>query len=453
MARLFGTDGVRGIANGDLGCELAFKIGQAGAQVLTSAVHRPRILIGRDTRISGEMLRYALTAGICSVGAEAVNVGIMPTPGIAHLVCAHRADAGVVISASHNSFEYNGIKWFNSEGFKLSDDIEDQIEAIVNGETNGISLPQGADIGYPAAVHNAVEEYISHLIEYSQVDLNGLNVVIDCANGAASPIAAELLRRLGATVYPYFNMPDGCNINSHCGSTHPQRLQQLVIEHGADIGIAFDGDADRLIAVDEFGVLVDGDKIMSICALDMKERGLLKNNTLVTTVMSNLGMKLCMRDAGIEVVETDVGDRYVLECMRDNGYNIGGEQSGHIIFLDKSTTGDGMLSALELMGVMTRTGSKLSHLTKAIKIFPQVLVNVRVDNGEKYLWKDDEQVKERILLTESALDGRGRVLVRTSGTEPLVRIMLEGENTAKIDSEAIAIAKLIADKWNGSIIK
>ena len=450
MARLFGTDGVRGVANRELTGELAFKLGQAGAQVLTSAVHRPRILIGRDTRISGEMLLYALAAGICSAGAEAVDVGVIPTPGIAYLTRTHDADAGVVISASHNSFEFNGIKWFNGEGFKLSDALEDEIEALIRSDAPQ-ALPTGEKVGRMVEAARSAQEYMDFLVGAEQIDLSGLKIALDCANGAASPVAAAVFERLGATVLAYFDDPDGSNINANCGSTHPKRLQQLVVEQGADVGLAFDGDADRLIAVDEHGVLVDGDRIMTICAMDMKERGVLKKNTLVATVMSNLGMIHTLQDAGIRVELTDVGDRYVLEKMQKEGYNLGGEQSGHLIFLDKNTTGDGMLSALELLSVMVRKKKKLSELSGSVRIYPQVLVNVQVPNEKKYLYKEEDAILRQIASTERKLEGKGRVLVRTSGTEPLVRIMLEGENEAMIEAEAIAIATLVAERFGGSI--
>lgn len=450
MARLFGTDGVRGVANRELTGELAFKLGQAGAQVLTSAVHRPRILIGRDTRISGEMLLYALAAGICSAGAEAVDVGVIPTPGIAYLTRTHDADAGVVISASHNSFEFNGIKWFNGEGFKLSDALEDEIEALIRSDAPQ-ALPTGEKVGRMVEAARSAQEYMDFLAGAEQIDLSGLKIALDCANGAASPVAAAVFERLGATVLAYFDDPDGSNINANCGSTHPKRLQQLVVEQGADVGLAFDGDADRLIAVDEHGVLVDGDRIMTICAMDMKERGVLQKNTLVATVMSNLGMIHTLQDAGIRVELTDVGDRYVLEKMQKEGYNFGGEQSGHLIFLEKNTTGDGMLSALELLSVMVRKKKKLSELSGSVRIYPQVLVNVQVPNEKKYLYKEEDAVLRQIASTERKLEGKGRVLVRTSGTEPLVRIMLEGENEAMIEAEAVAIATLVAERFGGSI--
>ena len=450
MARLFGTDGVRGVANRELTGELAFKLGQAGAQVLTNVVHRPRILIGRDTRISGEMLLYALAAGICSAGAEAVDVGVIPTPGIAYLTRTHDADAGVVISASHNSFEFNGIKWFNSEGFKLSDELEDRIEALIRSGSEQ-PLPIGAEVGRMVEAVRSRQEYIDFLCGACAVDLTGFKVALDCANGASSTVAAAVFERMGAQVHAYFDDPDGSNINANCGSTHPQRLQQMVVEIGADVGLAFDGDADRLIAVDEHGVLVDGDQVMAICAMDQKARGTLKKDTLVATVMSNLGMIHTLRDAGIRVELTDVGDRYVLEKMLQDGYNLGGEQSGHLIFLDKNTTGDGILSALELMSVMARRKEKLSSLVQSVRIYTQVLVNVQVPNEKKYFYREDEAIIRQIALAERKLEGKGRVLVRTSGTEPLVRIMIEGEKKTMIEAEAISIARLIAERFDGKI--
>jgi len=450
MARLFGTDGVRGVANKDLTCELAFKLGQAGAQVLTNSVEKPLIIIGRDTRISGDMLRSALMAGICSAGARASDVGIIPTPGIAYLTREHGADAGVVISASHNTYEFNGIKWFNKDGFKLSDDLEDRIEDIVMGRVSK-PLPVNGDIGKCADFSSGAEEYIGHLVASSGERLDGIRLVLDCANGASTPIAPEVFRRLGADVIPCFVSPDGININGSCGSTKPQNLQKLVLENGADVGLAFDGDADRLIAVDEKGRIVDGDRIMALCARDMSKRGALKKNTLVATVMSNIGMINSLKRDGIEVVTTDVGDRYVLERMLACGYNLGGEQSGHLIFLDKNTTGDGVLSALELLSVMVRKNLPLSELAHTIEIYPQILVNVEVPDEAKRLYPSNEQITERIKSAESAFAGKGRVLVRTSGTEPLIRVMMEGEDESLVHRETAAVAELIAGIYGGKI--
>lgn len=445
MGRLFGTDGVRGIANEKLSCDLAFALGRAAATVLTSEVHKARILIGKDTRISGDMLESALIAGICSAGAEAATLGVIPTSAVAHLTRHYDADAGAVISASHNSFEYNGIKFFNGQGYKLADHIEDQIEALVASGPKK-ELPTGLNVGRRVNMKNARQEYTDFLWK-SGIPLAGMKVVLDCANGAASAIAPEVFGRLGATVYPYYDSPDGTNINDNCGSTKPNHLRMLVSELGADVGLAFDGDADRLIAVDEHGRLIDGDRIMAICALDQKERGVLKGNTLVATVMSNLGLELGLKEHGIQLVKTDVGDRYVLEEMLKSGYNFGGEQSGHMIFLDHNTTGDGILSGVQLLGVMKRKGQKLSELANIIDILPQVLVNARVAENKKYDYQDDAEIMQEITSLEKAMHGRGRVLIRTSGTEPLVRVMIEGEDREAIEREAVRIANRIQAKF------
>ena len=448
MGRLFGTDGVRGIANEKLSCELAFKLGQAAAKVLTNEVHKAKILIGKDTRISGDMLESALIAGICSAGAEACTLGVIPTSAVAHLTRYYEADAGAVISASHNTVEYNGIKFFNAKGYKLADAIEDEIEKLVL-EGIGEQLPTGLGVGRRVRLRNAPREYADFLVESSPVRLDGLKVVLDCANGASSALAGEVFSRLGVEVYAHYNMPDGANINDNCGSTHPGNLQILVNEYGADVGLAFDGDADRLIAVDEFGRIIDGDRIMAVCALDMKERGCLAKNTLVATVMSNLGLELSLKPQGIEIVKTGVGDRYVLEEMLASGYNFGGEQSGHLIFLDHNTTGDGMLSGIQLLGVMKRKGKTLSELANAVEILPQVLVNAKVSEEKKFDYDKDEEILAEIARLEQQMAGQGRVLIRTSGTEPLVRVMIEGKDKKAIGAEAVKIARLIEQKLGG----
>lgn len=450
MSRMFGTDGVRGIANKDLSCELAMRIGAAGAFVLASEVHSPRILVGCDTRKSGDMLCAALTAGICSVGGDAIHVGVVPTPAMAHLVRMYDADAAVMISASHNSMEYNGIKWFNGEGYKLSDEIEDRIEAIIK-ENQPIPLPIGAGVGRVIRARRAKEEYMDFLVSTASTRVDGMRIVLDCANGAASGIAAEVFRTLGAEVLPFSDEPDGYNINDLCGSTHPQRLTQLVTELGADVGFAFDGDADRLIASDERGKVVDGDRIMGVLAKAMKNAGTLKNDTLVITVMSNLGLKKAMQAEGIHVEETVVGDRYVLEKMMAEGYSIGGEQSGHVILLDKNTTGDGILTAIQVLNVLKSSGMRLSSLANSIPIYPQMLVNVTVDNGNKAAAMADEDVKKTEDDAKRQLADNGRVLVRASGTEPVIRIMLEGEDEEEISSLAVGIAKVIEKKYDGKI--
>ncbi len=437
MGKLFGTDGVRGIANEKLNCTLAFKLGQAGASVLTRAVHVPRILIGRDTRISGEMLESALVAGICSVGAEAVVLGVLPTSAVAYLARVYSADAAAMISASHNSYEYNGIKFFDKDGFKLPDALEDKIEALMQTE---VPLPTGEKVGRRITLSHSSGEYIKFL-SGAGTKLSGMKIVLDCAHGAASSVAAEVFEKLGATVFPYYNTPDGCNINDHCGSTHPDKIRQLVVECEADVGLAFDGDADRLIAVDEHGCVVDGDSIMAICAIDMKKRGILLKDTLVATVMSNMGLEIAMRENGIALIRTAVGDRYVLEEMLKSGYNLGGEQSGHVIFLDSNTTGDGILSGVMLAGVMARSDKPLSLLSRAIKILPQVLVNVHVPDTHAFL--QNTRVTALRDDIEKKLKGRGRLLLRPSGTEPLVRIMLEGDDIVEIENYALELKELI----------
>jgi phosphoglucosamine mutase len=446
MGRLFGTDGVRGLANEKLTCELAYKLGQAGAYVLTNEVHKAKILIGKDTRISGDMLESALIAGICSVGAEAMIAGVIPTPAIAHLTRNYGADAGVMISASHNTVEYNGIKFFSSKGYKLQDEIEERIESIIIDETESFELPTGINVGRKVVIKNASEEYRDFLHYSTDQRFRGLKVILDCAHGAASHIAPSVFRRLGAEIIPYYNTPDGTNINDNCGSTHPNTLATLVQELGADIGLAFDGDADRLIAVDERGVLVDGDAIMAICALDMKDRGLLNKNTLVATVMSNLGLDIAMKENGIKVIKTKVGDRYVLEEMLAKGYNFGGEQSGHIIYSDFNMTGDGVLSGIQLISVMRRSNKTLSKLAKCINILPQVLVNAKVCENDKMAYEKDSEIKAEIKKLEHEFKGQGRILIRPSGTEPLVRVMLEGKDQTYIEKKAYMLAKLIEEK-------
>ncbi|MEL7608420.1 MAG: phosphoglucosamine mutase [Bacillota bacterium] len=450
MGRLFGTDGVRGIANAELSCDLALKIGAAGAYVLTSEVHSPKILIGCDTRKSGDMLCSALTAGICSVGGDAIHVGVIPTPAMAYLVRLYGADAAVMVSASHNPMEFNGIKWFDGEGYKLSDALEDQIERIIRDHV-ALPHPTGAAVGRVIHARRAQQEYTSFLISAAETRFEGLRIVLDCANGASSAIAKEVFRALGAETLSFSDEPDGNNINEHCGSTHPQRLAQLVTEMGADVGFAFDGDADRLIAADERGNVVDGDRIMGICALDRKRRGTLSNDTLVITSMSNLGLKKRMKQADITLAETGVGDRYVLECMLKNGYCLGGEQSGHVIFLDKNTTGDGILTAVELLNVLKKRASRMSELAGEIPIYPQILINVKVDNAYKNDMMQDEELLRGVREAESALGDGGRVLVRASGTEPLIRIMLEGDDEEQIRRLGIGVARVLEKKYGGTI--
>ena len=450
MARLFGTDGVRGIANQDLTCELAFKLGQAAACVLASNVHRPTILVGRDTRISGEMLESALVAGICSMGARAVLVDVLPTPAIAYLTRYYQADAGAVISASHNTVEYNGIKFFNSQGYKLPDAIEDEIEEIVkNGLPEDKQLPVGEGVGRPVRQRNAQRRYIDFAKETTGVRLDGLHIVVDCAQGASYEVAPAVLQELGAKVSAYYHEPDGTNINENCGSTHPERLCELVRELGADVGLAFDGDADRLMAVDERGRVVNGDQVMCICANHLKQQGRLRNNTLVTTIMSNMGLDLALKKLGIQNVKTRVGDRYVLENMLANNYSLGGEQSGHVIFLDYNTTGDGLITALQLLTVSVESKQSLSRLARIMEVLPQALYGAHVSDARKYDYDKDETILASIAALEKKYEGRGRVLVRASGTEPIVRVMIEGPDQHEMDQDVYDLAKLIERRLNG----
>lgn len=448
MDRMFGTDGVRGIANQELTSRLAYDLGRAGAHILTEGTHKPKILVGMDTRISGHMLESALVAGILSVGAEAVCVGIVPTPAIAYLTRKYGADAGVVISASHNPVEYNGIKFFNKNGYKLSDDLEDKIQAVIEGDFEGVTSPIGENIGRKIVEEAAIEDYIEFAKSTIDTDLKGLKVALDCANGAAYETAVQTFRALGAEVVVINNDPDGFNINKNCGSTHPEELMDYVVKKGCDLGLAFDGDADRCLAVDENGKLINGDFIMSICAKYMKDTGKLDKDTIVITVMSNLGMHIAMKREGINFITTKVGDRYVLEEMVKDGYKIGGEQSGHIIFLDYNTTGDGLITGLQLSAIIKNTGKKLSELASVMKELPQVLVNAKIPNDKKDIYITDEEIASEIKGIEDKMKGNGRVLIRPSGTEPLVRVMLEGENQSEIDEIAHSLAKLIEQKAN-----
>ena len=444
MARMFGTDGGRGVANEELTPLLAMQLGQAGAYVLTREnKHKPTIMVGCDTRISGDMLANALMAGICSVGANAVYVGVIPTPAIAYLTKKYKVEAGVVISASHNPMEFNGIKFFDGNGYKLPDALEDEIEALIRNGLQGIEFPSGSGVGRIKYRRDAREEYINHAVSAVPVDLSNLKVVVDCAEGASNYTSVEALRQLGAHVVPIHNLPDGTNINANCGSTHMQELQARVVFEKADVGLAFDGDADRLLAVDELGNVVDGDQIMAIVGAHMRNMGKLKQNTLVVTVMSNLGLFLFGDREKIHIEKTKVGDRYVLERMREIGANLGGEQSGHIIFLDENTTGDGLLSALHLLEVMVVTGKPLSELSKVMTVMPQALVNVKVPNHRKEHFMEYPEIAEAIEELEKEFAGEGRVLIRPSGTEPKVRVMIEGKDKAKIDAEAHRIADLI----------
>lgn len=446
MARLFGTDGVRGVANEELTPILAMQLGQAGACVLTKEhEHKPTIMVGCDTRISGDMLANALMAGACSVGANCVYVGVIPTPAVAYLTKKYKVDAGVVISASHNPVEFNGIKFFDGNGFKLPDELEDEIEAMIKNGMQGVKFPIGSGVGKIKYRTDAREEYINHAMRAVNVDLTGLKMVVDCAEGASFYTSVETFRELGGEVVAIHNNPDGTNINANCGSTHMEELQARVVYEKADLGLAFDGDADRLIAVDENGKIVDGDQIMAIVGNHMKAQGKLKKNTIVATIMSNLGFFLMGEKNGIKIEQTKVGDRYVLERMREIGASLGGEQSGHIIFLDENTTGDGLLSALHLLQVLVETGKSLSELSKIMEVLPQALVNASVPNHKKESFMEYPEIAEAIRKLNERFDGEGRVLIRPSGTEPMVRVMIEGKDQKLIDSEAEKLAALIQD--------
>jgi phosphoglucosamine mutase len=423
MGKYFGTDGVRGVANSELTPELAFKLGRFGGYVLTKDHDRPKVLIGRDTRISGHMLEGALVAGLLSIGAEVMRLGVISTPGVAYLTKALGAEAGVMISASHNPVEDNGIKFFGPDGFKLSDDQEAEIEGLMDMAEDQLPRPVGGSLGQVNDYFEGGQKYLQYLKQTVDEDFSGIHIALDCAHGATSPLATHLFADLDADLSMMGASPNGLNINAGVGSTHPEALSAFVKEKEADVGLAFDGDGDRLIAIDENGDIVDGDQIMYICGKYMKEQGRLKQNTVVSTVMSNLGFYKGLEANGVESVQTAVGDRYVVEEMKKNGYNLGGEQSGHIIFLDYITTGDGLLTGLQLVNIMKVTKKPLSELANEMQKFPQKLVNIRVT--DKHHVTDNEKVKEVIAQVEEEMNGNGRILVRPSGTEPLVRVMAE----------------------------
>ena len=447
MSRLFGTDGVRGVANSELTPELAFNLGKAGAHVLSKTHGKPVILIGMDTRVSGDMLENAITAGILAVGGNVIKAGIIPTPAVAYLVKYYNADAGIVISASHNTFEYNGIKFFNGQGFKLDDDLEDEIEDIIVRDIDANKHITGEGVGKCLeAEESALDLYVEFLKNSVDLDLKGLKIVLDCANGASYKAAERVYKDLGAKVVVIGNEPNGININDGCGSTHPEKLQQMVVSEGAFMGLAFDGDADRLIAVDEKGRLMDGDKLICICAARLKEQGRLPDSRVTATVMSNLGFHKYMESIGCKVDVTGVGDRYVLESMLKTGSVLGGEQSGHIIFLDHTTTGDGIMSSLQVMDAVLASGKKPSELSDEIIIYPQVLKNAKVREDKKNKYERDDDIMNAISKVEEEMEGKGRVLIRPSGTEPLVRVMLEGEDVDHIKKLAADLAALFEEK-------
>ena len=447
MGRLFGTDGARGIANSELTCELAMNIGRAAAFVLANEkVKRPKVLIGKDTRASSNMLEMALASGLCSVGADVVLAGFVPTPAVAYLISDCGADAGVMISASHNPCEYNGIKLFNNNGFKLPDVIEEEIEKLVLDDMSPVKMALGGDVGNVFNRNDYVEKYIEHILSTTDTKLDGMKIALDCSNGSASYTAEKIFTSLGAECHIMHDNPDGVNINANCGSTHMDGLIDYVNGHKMDLGLAFDGDSDRCLAVDEKGNLIDGDILISVFAKDMKERGVLKGNTAVVTVMSNIGFKLFAKENNINVAETGVGDRYVLEEMIKSDYSIGGEQSGHIIFRDFATTGDGQLTGVQFASIMARTGKKASELAKTMQIFPQTMINVKATPEMKMALKTDADIKKAIDSVTERLGENGRILVRASGTEPLIRVMLEGKNIKEIAAMAKEVAAVIESK-------
>ncbi|MEY8735460.1 phosphoglucosamine mutase [Peribacillus frigoritolerans] len=441
MGKYFGTDGVRGIANSELTPELAFKLGRFGGYVLTRNTEKPKVLIGRDTRISGEMLEGALVAGLLSIGAEVMRLGVISTPGVAYLTKALSAEAGVMISASHNPVADNGIKFFGPDGFKLSDDQEAEIEALLDKEKDELPRPVGGDLGHLNDYFEGGQKYLQYLKQSVDEDFTGIHVALDCAHGATSALAMHLFADLDADISTMGASPNGLNINDKVGSTHPEALAEFLKEKGADVGLAFDGDGDRVIAIDEKGNIVDGDQIMYICAKYLKDNNRLKQGTVVSTIMSNLGFYKGLEEHGIQSAQTAVGDRYVVEEMRKGGYNLGGEQSGHIIFLDYNTTGDGLLTGLQLVNIMSDTQKTLSELAGEMKKYPQTLINVRVT--DKHAVTDNEKVQEVIKAVEGEMNGNGRILVRPSGTEPLVRVMAEAPTAEECNNYVDRIVAVV----------
>ena len=445
MGKLFGTDGVRGVANTELTPELAFKIGRAGAYVLAKE-NMGKIIVGKDTRKSGDMLEAALIAGINSIGLDVLKLGVMPTPAIAYLTREYKALAGVVISASHNPGEYNGIKFFDKNGLKLPDRVEEEIEAIIEGDEYRLPRPTGEDLGIVEEKIDASEDYINYLMDIMDMDLSGYKIVMDCGHGALYKIGPEIIKRLNGEIIAVNTEPNGMNINDNCGSTNPQIIQDLVVREKADIGISFDGDGDRIIAVDNRGRVIDGDHILAICALCLKKKGELKNNTVVGTLMTNMGLDIFLRENNMDIVKTKVGDRYILEEMLEKDYVLGGEQSGHIIFLQHNTTGDGLATGLYLLKVAEELDRDLADLNELMTDYPQTLINARVSNGAKYSYMENIEVKEKIEEIEKLFKGEGRVVIRPSGTEPLVRVMIEGKNQEEIEKIARELADFIEDK-------
>ena len=447
MGRLFGTDGVRGIANTELTCELAMEIGRAAATVLSDGCRRrPTFVIGSDTRASSDMLGAALSAGLCSVGADVIQLGVVPTPAVAYLVRVYKADAGVMISASHNPAEFNGIKIFSGNGFKLPDLLEEKIEDLILESTKTYSKPIGGEVGKVTFAQNAVHDYVRYVKSTAHNCLDGMKIAIDCANGSASATAPELFKSLGADVHVLSDKPDGTNINRDCGSTHLEALAAYVVEHGLDCGVAFDGDADRCLCVDERGEVVDGDMIMAICALDLANRGKLNKGAVVGTIMSNFGFGKFCEENGLHFVATKVGDRYVLEEMLLEDYSFGGEQSGHVIFRDFATTGDGQLTATQLLVMLRNSKKKLSELASVMTRYPQTMVNLKISAEGKIAFFTDRAIEEKLEQVKQELGTTGRIVVRPSGTEPLIRVMVEGKDVEQIERIANDVATLISER-------
>lgn len=444
MGKYFGTDGVRGVANTELTPELAYKIGRCGGYVLTRTAAKPKVVIGRDTRISGQMLEAALTSGLLSIGADVIRVGVVSTPAVAYLTQELKADAGVMISASHNPVQDNGIKFFAGDGFKLSDETELEIEALIDAEVDELPRPIGGDVGSRVDGRELAQKYVEYLKTTVKGEFNGLKIVLDCAHGSAYELAPQIFRELGAEIITVGAEPDGKNINDGVGSTHPQYLREQVLAHGADLGLSFDGDADRLIAIDELGEEVDGDFILCIIGDRLKREGKLKHDTVVTTVMANIGFFKGAEQLGLKTAQTAVGDRYVMEEMRRGGYNLGGEQSGHVIFLDYITTGDGILTALQLVDTVKQAGKKLSEMKTIMRKFPQKLVNVRV--ADKSLYQGNQAIQQAVAEVEAELGDNGRVLVRPSGTESLIRVMAEGPEKELVEAYVDRIAAVVKEQ-------
>ena len=452
MRKYFGTDGIRRIANTELTPELVYKVAKAGAYVLSKHTeHTPTIFIGRDTRISGTLIESAMIAGFLSYGANVKTLGVIPTPAVAYLTHKFKADASVVISASHNTYEFNGVKYFSNKGMKIPDSLEEEIEEIMDSGKIEKLTAINDKIGVSENREDLLEEYVfffRKIFEDKLLDVldDNFKVLVDTANGATSAVAPKVFKALGIKYDVINNTPDGININQNCGSTHIENLAKKVVEEGYSLGVAYDGDGDRCLCVDEKGNIMDGDIILAIVSDYLKKEGKLKNNTIVATVMSNLGLKKYCKDNDMQFVQTNVGDRYVLENMLENGYNLGGEQSGHIIFLDYNPTGDGILTSLMLIEILLKSKKKASERASKITIYPQVLVNAKVPSDKKYAYKEDEVIKAAIEKIEEEFSGNGRVLIRPSGTEPLVRVMIEGENQEILDQRAHELAKLIEER-------